>query len=220
MKIKAVIFDLDGTLIDTETIYRKLWPEACRHFGYELSDERMLKLRSLGHSFTVPLLKSWFGVAFDYYEVRDYRMKLFRAYVEAHGIEKKKGADELLSKLHEAGITAAIATATDIERASSDLDTAGYDRSLFDRIITAGMVKVGKPEPDVYLYAAEALGFAPEECLAVEDAPNGIQSAFRAGCHTAFVPDQTEPTEEDLKYAEIVVPSLSDLIPYIFGTEE
>ena len=220
MNIRAVIFDLDGTLIDTEKIYRRLWPEACRHFGYELSDERMLKLRSLGHSFTVPLLKSWFGEEFDYYEVRNYRMQLFREHVKAHGIEKKPGADELLQKLRNHGIISAIATATDIERATSYLDTAGFDRSLFDSIITAGMVETGKPAPDVYLYAAEVLRLKPSECLAVEDAPNGIQSAYRAGCHTAFVPDQPAPTEEDLKYAEIVVPSLSDLVPYIFGTDE
>ena len=76
MRCKAVIFDLDGTLIDTEKLYRKYWPEALLHFGYELSDERALMLRSLGRPFAPEQFRKWFGEDFDYPAVRAYRGKL------------------------------------------------------------------------------------------------------------------------------------------------
>lgn len=195
VKLKAVIFDLDGTLIDTEKLYRRFWPAALAHFGYELSDERALMLRSLGRPYAPKQFSEWFGPAFDYAEVRSYRKKLFEEHVRAFGVDAKPGARDAILRLQAMGLTTAIATATDPERTERYLKLAGLS-GLFRQIISATMVPFGKPAPDVYLYACGQLGFCPAECLAVEDAPNGVRSAHAAGLPVVMVPDQTEPDEE------------------------
>ena len=92
-------------------------------------------------------------------------------------------------------IQRAIATATDTERAARYLKQIGL-YEYFDRIICANMVKCGKPSPDIYIYACQQLGLDPSACMAVEDSPNGVTSAYRAGCQVVMVPDQTKPDAE------------------------
>ena len=191
----AVIFDLDGTLIDTEKLYRRYWPEALAHFGYELSDERALMLRSLGRPFAPAQFRVWFGEDFDYPAVRAYRGKLIEEHIAREGVAAKPHAKEALTELHKRGITVAIATATDPERTNRYLKLAGLS-GLIPTIISATMVSQGKPAPDIYLYACRELGLPPEACIAVEDAPNGVKSAYEAGCRVVMIPDQTEPDEE------------------------
>lgn len=195
MSIKAVIFDLDGTLIDTEKLYRMYWPKALAHFGYDLPDERALKLRSLGRPYAPQQFREWYGESFDYPAVRAYRKEIIEEHIAKHGIEAKPGARELVEALTQQGVTVCIATATDPERTERYLALAGL-AGLFPTIISATMVEHGKPAPDIYRYACERLGFASEECIAVEDAPNGVISAYRAGCRVVMIPDQTEPDEE------------------------
>lgn len=195
--IHAVIFDLDGTLIDTEKYYRICWPRAVEHFGYTMTDEQALSLRSLGRPYAPERFREWYGENFDYEKVRAYRKELMEECIEENGMALKPGAVEILTYLRENGIITALATANDRERAGRYLKKIGlYD--YFDRIVCADMVKNGKPAPDIYRYACEQLKEKPEHCMAVEDSPNGAMSAIRAGCKTVYIPDQT-PVEEELK---------------------
>lgn len=211
--MKAVIFDLDGTLIDTETYYRIFWPKALAEFGYHMTDEQALFMRSLGRPFAPAQLRVWFGEELDYQTVRQRRKELMEECLDREGIRVKPGAPELLEKLRAEGITTAIATATDPERTAKYLRLTRLE-GRFDKIVSATMVKEGKPAPDIYLYACAQLSLKPEECIAVEDSPNGVLSAYRAGCRVIMVPDQTQPDEALQRYIFRTVQTLAEVYRY------
>jgi len=203
-KIKAVLFDLDGTLTDTEKYYQKAWPEALKHFGYKMTPEQPLELRSLGRPFVLEKFKEWYGEAFDYWKVRDYRKAKIEEMLRINGIPLKPGARETLAWLREHGVLIALVTANDRERAERYLKKIElFD--YFNRIICADMVEKGKPAPDIYSYTCRKLKLAPEDTFAVEDSPNGCMSAYRAGCNVIMIPDLTEPDEalKSILYARL-----------------
>lgn len=212
--IKAVFFDMDGLLLDTEKLLVRFWQEAARESGFNMTREIALNIRSMHRSFAIPYLKSVLGENFDYAKTRARRMELMSDYLAENGLELKKGAKELLTYLNENNIPAAVVTATDSERAEKYLKETGIF-GYFERIISATMVKEGKPKPDIYLYAAEQLGLEPYECTALEDSPNGVKSAVSAGCRTIMVPDLTEPDEELLRIIAAKADSLEDVVEII-----
>lgn len=212
--IKAVLFDMDGTLIDTEKYYRIFWPKAMAEFGYHMTDEQVLSMRSLGRPFAPAQLKAWFGEELDYYAIRARRTEMMEECLDKEGVKLKTGAEEILKELRRREIPAAVATATPPERTEKYLNLTGI-RPYFSKIISATQVKEGKPSPDIYLYACEQLGLSPSECMAVEDAPNGILAAYRAGLKVVMVPDQTQPTEELTKLLYGCVDRLDELARYL-----
>lgn len=209
--LKSVIFDMDGLLLDTEKLLVKFWVQAANEAGFCMKREHALSIRSLHRSYAIPYLKSLFGEEFDYFKIRSRRMELMSDYLCCHPLELKKGARELLEYLNGKKIPAAICTATDYERTQKYLTQTGIF-GCFDKIICAAMVEHGKPSPDIYIYAAKQLGFEPEECLALEDSPNGVRSAAGAGCVTIMVPDLTEPDDELSELIQARADSLEDII--------
>ncbi len=209
-KFKAVLFDMDGTLTDTEKLYQKAWPESLAHFGYEMSEEKPLVLRSLGRPYALQQFKEWYGEDFDYWEVRNYRKQLVENILKETGIPLKPGAKEILSWLRENNIFVALVTANDKDRAQRYTKKIGLFE-YFDAIVCADMVEFGKPAPDIYAYACKELNVSPKDTLAVEDSPNGCTSAYKAGCNVVMVPDLTEPDDELLKFLYKRVDTLLDL---------
>lgn len=208
--ICAVIFDMDGVLIDTEKHYNAAWCQAATEAGFPFTREHALLLRSCEAKEGEKLMQGIFGPSFDYYAIRERRRELVRERLAQYGLEKKPGVEETLRFLRAKGIKTAVATATALDITKSHLTTIGVC-DLFDSIVSAKNVAHGKPEPDVYLYAREQIGERPQDCMAVEDSPNGIMAAYRAGLRTVMVPDLTQPDEELTKYLYACVNSLSDL---------
>lgn len=194
-KAKAVIFDMDGLLLDTEKLLVRFWVQAANEAGFPMRREHALSIRSLHRSFAIPYLQGIFGGAFDYLKIRSRRMELMKEYLSEHPLELKEGARELLKFLNGRGISAAVATATDFERTRDYLTRVGIF-GCFDKIVCATMVERGKPAPDIYIYAANQMELEPWECVALEDSPNGVKSASAAGCKTLMIPDLTEPDDE------------------------
>ena len=192
--LKGVLFDMDGLMIDTEKLLVRFWCESARSFGFPMTREHVLGIRSLSRKYAEPHLKSIFGEDFDFPAVRAHRIEIMNAYIDEHGIEIKKGLFELLDHIKARGLKCAVCTATDRERTKKYLTSIGvYDR--FDAFVCGDMIANGKPDPDTYLEGASVLGLGPGECMALEDSPNGIESAFRAGCIPVMVPDLSQPDE-------------------------
>ncbi|MBS5190763.1 hypothetical protein LG34_02375 [Eubacterium ramulus] len=192
--MNTILFDMDGTLFDTEKHYQWAWRKAIADAGYELDASEVLKLRSLGAPYNVAQFQEWFGEEVDYRAIRQERVDLMKDML-AHEIPLKPQVPQTLEKLRQMGYSMAVVTATAQEQAVSNLKLAGL-LPFFDHVISASMVKRGKPAPDVYLYACEVLGVQPENCYAVEDSPNGVMSAHAAGCRTIMIPDLSQPDAE------------------------
>ena len=209
--ITAVLFDMDGLVLDTEKLYTRFWQEAANVLGYPMTKEQALGMRSLNRGAGLAKMQSYFGLSVDYDRIRNKRIELMDAFVEQEGVVLKPGIHELLLFLKERGIKTAIATSSPMERTLLYLGSVGLQNS-FDELVSGYMVEKGKPEPDIYLYAAKKLGVKPEECMVLEDSPAGILAAYRAGCLPVMVPDQDEPEEETKKLLHARADSLSSVI--------
>ena len=154
-------------------------------------------LRSLGRPFAPRQFKDWYGEDFDYNLIRQRRKEYVEGHIEKYGIDLRPGVKEILTYLRDKNITVAIATATDPERTAKYLEMTGISE-FFTDIICATMVEHGKPAPDIYKFACEKLNKKPSECFAVEDAPNGVKSAYSAGLKVIFIPDQA-PSDDSFK---------------------
>lgn len=212
--IKGVIFDLDGTLIDTEKLYLRFWVEAANRMGYPMREEHALAIRATAAAVAEPLLQKLVCPSFDYHGVRALRREIMEAYIDAHGVDAKPGMLETLRSLRARGLRIGLCTATPEHRARKYLRMVGAEE-CFDAVTCASMVERGKPAPDIYLLAAERTGILPGEALAVEDAPSGVRSAHAAGIKTVLIPDQDEPNEEIRALCFAVLPSLSAVLSLV-----
>ena len=197
-------------MVDTEKLLSRFWCEAANEMGFPMRHEHVLGIRSLSAKYAEPHLKGIFGDGFDYKKVRARRLELMNAFIEENGIEAKKGLFELLDYIKEKKLLCAVCTATDRERTGKYLKSIGaYD--YFDGFICGDMIKNGKPKPDTYLTGAAKLGLEPSWCMALEDSPNGIESAYTAGCIPVMVPDLSQPDEQLRKKVFAVCDDLSEV---------
>jgi HAD superfamily hydrolase (TIGR01509 family) len=193
--LKAVIFDMDGLMLDTESIGLRAWTRACASFGFDLPREAFLRMCGLNHNDSRLILLETFGSAFPYEEVKAERLKVGLEIETNEGIELKPGLLEVLSLLDEFKIPKAVATSTEQARTERRLKQIGLF-SRFNAFVTGDEVTHSKPDPEIFLRSAARLGADPESCLVLEDSEAGVRAADRAGMRVIVVPDLREPTAD------------------------
>lgn len=209
-QLHAVIFDMDGLMLDTERIYHHTWRIAGAELGYPFSDELLHGTTGRTFSDCYRLLRQTLGEGFPLTEFQQLWPRHWRRYVEQHGILQKPGLAELLDLLEEYAIPKAVATSTTYDEALFTLRAGGIaDR--FRVIVTGDQIKQGKPAPDIFLEAARRLQVTPQRCLALEDSEAGVLAATAAGMVTIMVPDTQQPSAAVAARARHVFPSLHEV---------
>ncbi len=212
--ILGLLFDMDGVVIDTEKLYTRFWMEASRDLGFPMTREQALQMRSLGRVPSQEKLDSFFGPVLRYEDLRARRIELMDAYIAEYGVEEKPGIRALLEALKEKNIPCAITSSSSIPVIRKHLGNLGLLEG-FTALCSGKDVPMGKPAPDIYLAGAAAIGVPPENCLAIEDSPAGIEAAWRAGCKAIIVPDQDQPSEEVLSRCFARADSLFDVMELV-----
>lgn len=186
---KAVVFDMDGLMFDSERIIQMAWNEAGQKMGYgRLGDENSKNTMGYNNDRRRQYFLETYGAAFPYEEFRDCYRTEFAAYVKTHGLPAKKGLHELLEILKKRGIAMAIATSGGREYALENVRREGIE-PYFQCIITGDMVMKAKPDPEIYQKACAALGVEPGDAMALEDSYYGIRAAAAAGMMAVMIPD-------------------------------
>jgi len=189
----AVIFDMDGLVLDTESTYFAAWQQTAKVMGYSLSDAFCLSLSGLHYKEIELKLLAYCGAEFNLDTFAHLSGIFWREQVNAHSIKIKHGFTELLEFIVQQQIPYCLATNSSAVNAVECLEFAGI-RELFPTILTRDDVEHGKPAPDIFLKAAELLHVPISRCLVLEDSYAGIEAASRAGAFSVLIPS-AEPVD-------------------------
>lgn len=185
---RAVLFDMDGTLLDTERLYAEAMFAVGEEHGTPLEPALLHSLIGRGWSESRRILEDALGGSFDSDRFSNLVDARVMARIEREGVPRKSGVEHVLGTLSNLGVPMAVVTSTRNPKASAKLVSAGL-RHYFDRVITGDRVQRGKPDPEIYRLGLAEIGERPEDVLAIEDSPNGLRSAVSAGIATILVPD-------------------------------
>lgn len=210
-KYKAVIFDMDGTLFDTEMISRLAWLEAGKKFNLPVCEEFILKLIGLTPSNAQVIYDAYMPEgwpqeeAFQFHEdyIDDFRMK--------KGIPPKGDLHHILNTLKERGYRIGLATSARHDNMSANLESAGIQK-YFDVAFSAEMMEKGKPDPDIYFKTMQGMNVNPEDCIIIEDSFNGIRAAYASGACVVMIPDLLQPDEEIKEMCDYQLEKLEDIL--------
>ena len=194
---KAVIFDLDGTLIDSMGMWKEIDVEYLGRFGVELPDTLQKDISGMSFTETAVYFKETFGIP-DSIEKIKQTWNEMAMYKYTNEVPLKPGVLEFLKELKRRGIKTGIATSNSVELVRAVLKSLQIQEYM-DEVHTSCEVSKGKPAPDIYLFVAECLGVEPEQCLVFEDIPEGILAGKRAGMQVCAVDDEFSKSMEEEK---------------------
>lgn len=207
---KAVIFDMDGVIFDSEQAYIDSFRAICKDEGIPFIEQACIDCIGANWNRSKLIFEQAYGEDFDfphYYDLVRKRLGTLR-------FDLKPGVHEIFAFLKARGIPTALASSTSKK---SVMRMLSEERMLttFDAVICGDMVSHSKPHPEIFLTAAEALNVPPENCFVIEDSFNGIRCARNADMRPIMVPDILQPDEEIRSIAEVVLPRLNDVIDYL-----
>lgn len=208
-EIKAVIFDMDGVLLDSESLSDKTWEQAAQEFKISLSTETLNKCRGRNRNDTTQILKDFYGSDFPSLQFLERTSEHFFQMEQNGHLHLMPYAKECLEYL-KSKYRLALASSTRKESVYRQLTNLGLF-SYFETITTGDMVVHSKPEPEIYTIACKSINENPKNCVAIEDSPNGIKSAFGAGLKTVMVPDRIKPSAKIEQLCWKIIPSLNQI---------
>jgi HAD superfamily hydrolase (TIGR01509 family) len=217
-QFQALIFDLDGLLIDTERVALAAFTDTCTQFGLQ-EDHSEIFVRCIGANETRgrEILRQGLSGKVDYQQFEEHWTRRCIERMAAEPVAVKAGAHELLERLSLLCIPAAVATSSRTARARQKLTDTGLLHH-FAAVIGGDQVTHSKPAPDIYLHAAAALAVPPARCLALEDSENGVRAAVRAGMTVVQIPDLVAPSAALRALGHIVLRSLGEVADYPFNS--
>ena len=186
---EGAIFDMDGTMFDTERLRFKMLKRASKElFGQEISDNILYNSLGVSADTAEQFAKKVYGEKYPYKEIRELADQLERQYIREHGVPVKNGLYNLLERLKKSGVLIALATSSRREIAEEYLLSAKVLR-FFDVTVCGEEVENGKPDPEIFLKAANELNCEPSNCLIFEDSQNGLLAASASGGLTVYIKD-------------------------------
>lgn len=203
---QAVLFDMDGLVLDSESTFQYAWQQAADELGFVLDDALCRAFSGRQYADIEAAIIKRFGVGFPLRAFRERSADCWRRHVEAFGIQVKPGFNRLVELLWDRRIPFCLATNSSCSNTLECLRLAGI-QDFFDEIVSRDQVLHGKPAPDLFLEAANRLHAAPGECLVLEDSAIGIDAARRAGAIPLLITDQARVAEE-AGQPHLVLPSL------------
>ena len=211
--MKAVCFDLDGVLTDTERLGGKTMNMACSRQGFSLTESQWLNLVGTSSEHTMDMIRSWHPSVDTRLLMQDWTDITFD-WVEKRGVPEKKGAGYVLRHLRERGYKTALCTSNAAPVVSRYLSLLSWT-DLFDTVVTSEDVSFCKPSPDIYILAASRLGVNPSSCAGIEDSPSGLAAVKAAGMHAVLIPDLIRVPDSCPRDA--VLDSIATLPDYLSG---
>lgn len=214
MSYKAILFDMDGVLIESETLMTKCGIYALRDYGIDPKAEDFAPFVGCGEDRYIGGVAEKYGLKYEL-SMKKRCYYYFGQFVEEDAVIPERVLD-LLNILHEKGYKMAVCTSSDLEKAEHNLRAIGATKEMFDVFITGDLITNKKPDPEIYLKAMNILGLQPEDCLVIEDAPNGIQAAHAGGMKAIGVASTF--SAEHLKETagpEVIIDKLIDLLDVI-----
>ena len=213
-KVQAVIFDMDGVIFDSERLVIECWKAIAQKHNIPDIVEICMRVQGNNREETGKRFREKYGSAFPYEAYKKEVSALFRHLYGGGRLPLKPGVVEILEELKREGVPLALASSTRTDIVKLELDEARL-LQYFDAVLGGDMAPRSKPEPDIFLAAAEAVGAHPANCYVLEDSFNGIRAAYRAGMHPVMVPDMQQPTDAIRGLAEVVVENLTDALEYL-----
>ena len=213
-KIKAVLFDMDGVIFDTEREYLKEWKVIFEKYGYKMKEEIYISVMGRGRKKVKEIFKEKFGEDLPIDKMYIEKDKMLKEAVENNKVPLKEGALELLEFLKENGYKIALATSAKRDRVKIQISHAKIE-NIFDAIICSEDIINSKPNPEIFLKAAERVCVNPENCIVIEDSEAGIKAAFNAGMIGFHVEDLKKADESILKYSSKNFKNLIEIKEYI-----